>query len=99
MPETIRENIRRRVGWLSAIGMAGLLAGLVSLVVIANTEPRAPISTIGFAGLGVSVVAFAGAFLTALGIRCPRCHRRIGIRALLRTECRYCGVNLDEPCA
>jgi len=99
MAETIRENIKRRVGWLSAIGAAGLLTGLVSSIVIANSEPTAPVSTIGLAGFGASVVAFAGAFVAALRIRCPKCHQRIGAGALLGKSCQKCGVSLDSPCA
>lgn len=97
---TIRQYIKRRVGW----GFGAFFGAFLVSAVFTS-----------FAGKGAGVIAIsmiAGlvgivGYFSILFIRCPKCHANISMTIAIPTAgrifgrkvqyCPYCGVSLDEP--
>jgi hypothetical protein len=96
---TIRQYVKRRVRWALMVVIACWL-----LISVVTQVAHGPVVTI-IAGLGA--LAFVGAYLSVLFIRCPKCGKGIGTNIAVPVAfhlfgaeiklCPYCGVSFDEP--
>jgi hypothetical protein len=99
MDDTIRDYIKRRVRWGAGVAVVSWLF----IAFTASTGALGPkpglIPFIGFLG-------FAGALLSFMFIRCPKCRARLGQTIALPAAfrqfgpkvkyCPFCAVDLDE---
>ena len=105
MHETIRQYIRRRVWWCSAIAVGGWLLFPLATAIgnyLPEGFPRAAVPVAG-------IVLFAGAILAMQRIvKCAKCKARLAQTIAMPVAfswgsgpkinfCPYCGVHLDEP--
>jgi cytochrome c biogenesis protein CcdA len=105
MNETIREHIRRRVRWMSAIYVVGFALLFAPMVFVLATgrfnEYRELSNRTKIAG--VLVIVLGAALMTR--IKCPKCDKPLGAvgmsligrRRNLVNFCPNCGLSLDEP--
>jgi hypothetical protein len=105
MNETIRAYLKRRVRWISAVGLLGWLVFPLTAIVL----PREPGHNIGGTLPAFGGLLFAGAIIALnWAIKCPRCCANLGRTIAMPLGlswgsgprinfCPYCGVGLDEP--
>jgi hypothetical protein len=100
--ETLRDRIKRRIRWITAIGVGGWLLMVLTISTMGPKNGVPPWSAVaGFILMG-------GAVLLTIWTRCPKCKERIGQEIGYRVAfswrrkppdyCPYCGTSLDQPC-
>jgi hypothetical protein len=104
MNRTLRDQIKRRMGWCIGAFVCGwVLIGLGTEV--ARSMPAVPRELLPL--IGVALFA-AGALAMNFLVKCPKCHARLARTIAMPVAfsfgsgpkvcyCPYCGVSLDEP--
>lgn len=102
MNETVRQYVTRRARWGHYVGIAGLALLILTGALLRGQEIAGTLVPFFF------LLMMAGAVVTYLVARCPRCNgnlsaapmnRPLGLRAKRADYCQYCGVHFDTPVA
>jgi hypothetical protein len=105
MQDTIRQYVKRRVRWCTAVGVSGWLMLPLGAAVARSLPDAIPQGAIPVVG----ALVFFGAILTLQWlVKCPQCRANLGRTVAMPIAfswgsgpkvnyCPYCGVQLDRP--
>ncbi|HTC16433.1 MAG TPA: hypothetical protein VK695_11590 [Steroidobacteraceae bacterium] len=93
MQETVREQLRRQVRWLTLGFVAIMLIGFLAVVMTSvNGE------SVFQSPLWILVTVIAVAYVYSVRCKCPRCGKSVaGIYGRVPAACPYCRLDFNAP--
>jgi hypothetical protein len=93
MTDTVQEQLRRQVRWITAGFVALMLLGFGLLLLLPGND-----ANLFDSPLGLVIIIGGLSYAYAVRCRCPRCGKRVtGIYGRVPASCPWCGLRFDAP--